>query len=298
MDQEDVSHAGAQECSLNLAFNQFDADLEGVPEWCNVNTDHMYSDEYEFAQMRARRNLARPPPQDHPIALDYTNFDSDDDDDRDDEFYNPFDVFRPLRPQQKQTIYDNKQNVHDTHVQRTVSASVGKLIEMTDGKALPEVEEVVRALYGRVSFFARLFGLTRADHPRYLVARWCEDPTISSTHGVSYKELLRRVYAVVREHEDREGLEGVMRDEVLASVGVCFTGRFSRLVNVLTGFVEGVGVSIAPREHMQARIATVVAKGRESGKAREEIVKEVGAVLDEFGVVEEGERAAWLDAVD
>ena len=244
--------------SLNLSFNKFDADLEAVPDGCRVDSDHMYSDEYEWAG-RSRRGRVGP---------------------------------------RVRTIYDDAQNVHDSHVQRNVSSSVGKLIELTHGKRLPDVQEVVRALYGRFSIIVRIFGFIVSGHPICHVSRWCDDPTISSIHGITYKELLTRMYVVVSEHKDRAGLEEIMRDDIRASIGYCFTGRFTRLINVLTGFVDGMGVSISSREQMQGRIAQVVSKGQEESLPREEIVRRVEVVLDEFDVSDEGERMAWLDAIE
>jgi len=246
--------------SLNLSFNKFDADLEAVPDGCRVDSDHMYSDEYEWSGRGRGRVVTQ----------------------------------RMGVPTMRRTIYNNPQNVHDVHVQRNVSSSVGKLIELTHGKQLPSVHEVVRALYGMFSIIVRMFGF----HPVCHVFRWCDDPTISSIHGVTYKELLTRMYVVVSEHKDRAGLEEIMRDDIRVSIGYCFTGRFTRLINVLTGFVEGVGVSLSPKEQMQGRIAQVVSKGQEESLSRDEIVRRVEVVLDEFDVSDEGERMAWLDAIE
>ena len=91
-----------------------------------------------------------------------------------------------------------------------------------------------------------------------------------------------------------------MKDELNASWGVWFTGRFSRIVNVLNGFIDGVEIGISKPEQMQNQIAQVVKKScKSSEKIKEgEGEKEIAAILDDFGEHNEIIRDSWLDAVD
>ena len=89
-------------------------------------------------------------------------------------------------------------------------------------------------------------------------------------------------------------LHEILKDELNASWGVCFTGRFSRIVNVLNGFIDGVEIGISKPEQMQNQIAQVVKKSCKSSEKK----KEIADILDDFGEHNEIIRDSWLDAVD
>jgi hypothetical protein len=173
-------------------------------------------------------------------------------------------------------------------VQAAVSSSVAGLLEHIQKHDLALVQRYV-------SQVERLWGrwwLCWAPRGAPPVAEWCQDDKVHSQHGLTFGELLQRVWTVVVNHPDRDGLKRVLKDELEAGRDVCFTGRFSRVLNALTGFVDGVRVDISDREHMQARIATIV----KSGGDVESMVAKVEEVLDDFHVPL-ADRGPWLDAV-
>ena len=159
------------------------------------------------------------------------------------------------------------------------------------------VQQVLAAVRpkGFAALVRRLLCLGRGAAPP--VAEWCADPRIHTTHGISYGHLLQMVWTIITHHEHRDELTAILKDELRASIGVCFTGRFSRLVNVLNGFVDGISVGISSAEQMQATIAQVVRRGGEARWDADRLRKEVGAILDEFDVRDADARAAWLDAL-
>jgi len=114
----------------------------------------------------------------------------------------------------------------------------------------------------------------------------------------TFRELLLRVWSIIEQHEHRDALHDILRDELNASIGVCFTGRFSRVVNVLNGFIDGVDIGISSSEQMQSRISHAVKMGQKQNKTNDAIKAEVGAILDEFKIERPHERQAWLDAVE
>jgi hypothetical protein len=53
-----------------------------------------------------------------------------------------------------------------------------------------------------------------------------------------------------------------MKEVLDASVGLCMTGAFTRTVNILSGFVEGVQVGTSDKERLQERVSAIVSRNK------------------------------------
>jgi hypothetical protein len=322
--------------SLDLSFNKFESRPAAGPA-CDINSDHMYSDEFKFAEGKERERLNMAFRDANRAVLEAERAERAARMAADPEYAAAAAAIEVAMAAAREaraaaaearaarvihgglalrhagavenamtTIYNDKQNVHNTHIQKMVSSSVETLIRMTADAPLPSVDDMVTALFvgsaGPLQRFLRplIFFWRPVLAPS--VYSWCADTTISSLHGVTFRELLQRTFVVVEAHEHRDALRSILREELASSVGYCFTGRFGRIVNVLTGFVDGVGISVSPREQMQARIAAAVRNGSSSGTLKPEKMLEtratVAAILDEFNVTDDYERDSWLSALD
>lgn len=282
---------------LDCSYNQFE-EHPFTPLGCQVDERHMWNEDVRMARQRA---MMPPPVVDLPVGQALT--------------YRPLPpptpptdqaptgqalTYRPPPPPTQPEIYDNKQNVHAPSVQATVSASVREIMARCGDSVMSEayVDEVL-ALWGggplkRLLRFSVWLLVGRGRYRRPWtppIREWCECDLVHSTHGITFGHLLQMVWTLIQTHEHADTLRAVLKDELEASVGYCFTGRFTRLINVLTGFVDGVGVGISDKEQMQSRIAAVVRGGGDDVRAK------VEAILDEFEVRDHGDRAAWLDAL-
>ena len=208
-----------------------------------------------------------------------------------------------IRPAAK--VYDNAQNVHATSIQGSANTSLEYVLSYKPAKAYDDDYIAnIGAAYKRyklrnINWLLKLF-YVKSTHNSLPLASWCNDPTVLSIHGCTYNTLLKQVWALIQDHEHREELEMILCEELEASLGMCLTGRFTRTLNALTGFVEQVNIGISKSEQMQNRIAKAVESARKTYKEPCVFVKAAkGAVADilvEFGVPEE-ERDAWLDAI-
>lgn len=79
--------------------------------------------------------------------------------------------------------------------------------------------------------------------------------TVHSRAGITYSKLLSHVWGLAM---DNTNIREVVGAEILAGEGYCFTGQFSRLVNSLTGFVDGVGVQLSEAESLGNKLARVI----------------------------------------
>lgn len=158
-------------------------------------------------------------------------------------------VPRPYVPavpdsKRKKTLYGNSQNVHSSAVQKSVSESVTALKAVAAG--CPDLPD---------DWFAELKVAVK-KHDK-VVDAWSKEKTVHSVHAMTMLELLKTTWQVIRSNESHDVLVEILRDEIEAGKKLCFTGRFSRVLNTLTGFVDGVAVQISSKEQLQGRVAAL-----------------------------------------
>ena len=191
---------------------------------------------------------------------------------------------------------EDAQNVHTTSVQQSVDRSLDYILKFPVPRDSNYLQNMQMRYVRRAGWrFWRYPGVRR--HMKS-VCTLCADNTVHSRFGVTFAEVLERVWAITQNHEHRNTMEDVLWEEIASGVGYCFTGRFSRLVNALSGFVEEVSVGISEREQISDAVITCLRKCKEkAGEGYVLVAKDrVQALLKEYDVAE-GEHDAWLDAI-
>ena len=119
--------------------------------------------------------------------------------------------------------------------------------------------------------------------------------------GLTYADTLALVLnALPASAAEREDAYDVLREEVIAGFGLCFTGRLSRLVNALGGIVDGVGVHLSASEE---RANAIVRIRRRNAKALgldtdEYLARTIADVQEMLGAeMDEYECDVWIDAL-
>jgi hypothetical protein len=203
----------------------------------------------------------------------------------------------------------DSQSVHNTSIQKSADKSLAYILEYIPKQPAPTnfVDFVEAAYYNKKikkSFIRRginCFSNSLARKAIFAppIREWCESNAIHSQFGVTYKTLLKKVWEIIQDHEYRETMEEVLFQELNDSKNVCFTGRFTRTLNTLTGFIEQVQIGINSREQMGNQIMMVIKKSKEKfgDDFKVEAEKEVKKILAEFEVPET-EHGVWLDAID
>jgi hypothetical protein len=277
--------------SVNFNFNFMMHHLN-LPLECSVQSDHMYDDSWLMQQQKDRFVAATVVETGAGAAVTTTAT----------VYARP--LYNPMPKHMSPTnLYENKQNVHAYSVQSGVSNSVAVILNKS-GNALIDNPHLVRdvlAIYKKnTTLWKKICNVfrTRSMQCTPPLYNWCNEQLIHSIHGITFRELLLRVWLIIEQHEHRDALHDILRDELNASIGVCFTGRFSRVVNVLNGFIDGVNIGISSSEQMQSRISHAVKMGQKENKTNDAIKAEVALILDEFKIEQEHARQAWLDAVE
>ena len=205
------------------------------------------------------------------------------------------------------SIFNDAHNVHASSIQKSANTGVAWLLTQAhlDDKCIPEtmVSTACEALKHawRPRRFWHLTQWLRTWKADALLDRFLTDSTIHSAHGLTYGELVALIWSAIQTHEHSYAILMVLQQEVIDSTNVCFTGRFTRALNALSGFVKEVSIEISDREQMGNRIVQTLKKVSEthrqgSPEYEEEGRRQLEAILCEFNVPEH-ERAAWLDSV-
>jgi Leucine-rich repeat (LRR) protein len=167
-------------------------------------------------------------------------------------------------------VYSDGQNIHNSTIQKSLRNSLGNLLKDVNVKSLNKCKKYV----------------IECNELEELVKRellnYCDDTTEHSVYLVKFDEVFRYVISrIIKHHEHSELLE-ILNEEIKDTICKCFTGRMTRLVNVLNGFYDDITIQISSNEQISNII--IMLKERYEG---EELVKQVRMAMEERSYDEE-----------
>jgi hypothetical protein len=130
----------------------------------------------------------------------------------------------------KLKIYNDGENVHDTSIQSSLSLSINNILKG------PCFGDEMKQLLNDSSLSSEIIC--------YILESFKEE-TIHAQTGVTYEKLFGYVFYYILNSENCDELIKILEDEIHEGRGLCFVGRLTRLVNVLSGFHDGVTLKIA-----------------------------------------------------
>lgn len=191
------------------------------------------------------------------------------------------------------TTYDNQQNVHLSSVQDTMRTALDKIFSM-NVNSMMSFASIINVL----SDNNRLTKKTKE-----CLDKICDKDLYHSGYGIGYKRLFEQVYAIIINSQFKEDLLNIFVEEVKDTVdtATCLTGKMTRMVNVLNGFVLDVNVGISKTEEMANSIIVLRNKYakiyvNEPDKYITELVPVVWQMLED-NCVPEDEHEVWLEYV-
>lgn len=133
------------------------------------------------------------------------------------------------------TIYSDKQNVHNTAIQKSVLNSTTNLLK--DPKPpKPDITQL-------------------SNQSQALLQTYLSDPTPHSVLLITYEELFSYVWQRINQSEHKDTLIQIFEQELKDSTDLCYTGRFNRTINTLSGFYDDIEVQISDPDRINAIIA-------------------------------------------
>ena len=198
------------------------------------------------------------------------------------------------KPDRRDTVYDDRQNVHVESIKDTITKSVNNL--KTDPE--PDFDSTIdQILWSDMSDGTkqRLIefcdnttkhgtGLTLSQLVVYVWQRICNPGEVDGiTADERSIELIRILEERVRDCFDERGNE------------VCFAGRFSRIVSTLDGFFPDIRIGISDNE----RITAIVLQVKDSLKPYDSTahISSATTALTEAGF-EYDQFKAWIDEIE
>ncbi len=146
-------------------------------------------------------------------------------------------------------VYTNNQSVHDSKIQKNVKLSIFSLLN--DDKDLTDFDLKKFILKNpNIDYDTRSILFTNINSIE-----------IHSVLNVSFKDVLKKVLLRIDSNETSKlDLYQRLKEEMMDSKGMCFTGRLSRLVNVLVGFYDDIKVEMTGDSHIISMVIADVKK--------------------------------------
>ena len=135
------------------------------------------------------------------------------------------------------------------------------------------------------------------------IQQWSNIVDVHTKTNMTYGELLARVWIIIKNHNQKVDFIENVKIEMQDSIGVCFTGRFNRLVNSLVGFVDGATVGISVKEQLQMEIGKLVESLGKEEITYEKCKKQIEDLFNDPDVKEDETitsyyKQSWLDALE
>jgi hypothetical protein len=187
------------------------------------------------------------------------------------------------------TTAEQAQNVHNSDIQDSFSKSVTTIMN----HGFPKIVNYLEKIW----YYYIVDGIDIIQNAIFIncINRNCKLKTIVSKSGVTYGEIMERIWTISQNHDSKIEIRKILRDEINAGKHLCFTGQVTRLVNSLSGFVDGVQIGYSENEQINN---AVIATMRRCEKDNLLIVlDEVKKILDVLEVPEDKQQI-WLDALE
>jgi len=181
-------------------------------------------------------------------------------------------------------LVNNSQSVHISSINKAICKSITIINELAE--KYPLVEKPLNYIIKPKNVFKKALNyITRLfkplddtiDDSNQEIQNWFFSREIHSLHQITFAQLFEKVVRIIIHHEHKEGLIERLREELTEAIGMCFTGRMNRLVNSLSGIVEGVKVSFSIEEQIQLESQKIIERLNNKTitleKAKEEMVE-------------------------
>ena len=143
-----------------------------------------------------------------------------------------------ILPDNLPTLYDDLQNVHDSSIQQSLVVSIENLFQ-------DELRITKEQMLDDMSFNDTILS---EEVVEYIL----DQNNNTEKHSIldcTFVDVLLYVWNYIIQQDDNDELKQLLNDEIERSMDLCFTGRISNLVNVLTGYRDDIHIGITELEH-------------------------------------------------
>jgi len=193
-------------------------------------------------------------------------------------------------------IYNKAENVHSRSVQESANNSVEIIWNLYRAK-LNAISSAERNAWEKDGWKEDV--ISAFDHDNTLanmLVERADDAIVHSMHAITMKEIIKRVWTIIAFESDetkKKEMAAVFMDELEHGAGLCFTGRFTRIVNCLCGFLEGISIEISPMERLQGQISALYIRLDKASTVHDTWLCELLDILYDAGMLDDFEKKAW-----
>jgi hypothetical protein len=176
-------------------------------------------------------------------------------------------------------ISSDPENVHDSKVNKNIKKLATEILKFTPSEDL----DVMKTIFNE---------MVMNDEVRaQLTYMYYNKDSFLDYGESSYRKFMDCIvsYALSQSEEKKKEIFDIMVREINDSIGLCFQGNISRLINVLSGFIE-IELEYQPTIH---EIFAEISKIEDKNIKFEKAIK----TFDEFNVPYT-EWSSWLEALD
>src|SRR3989339_568156 len=137
-----------------------------------------------------------------------------------------------------QQIYTDTQSVHNHAIQEGVSKSINYITSIKPTIQNTQLKDLI------------INNQYLDEHIKRLLFEYMDNKEVHTILNITFEELLLSVYDFIEKNENKEEIYKIMNVEMSEANCKCFTGRISRLINVLNGFDEHIEIHIADNEQI------------------------------------------------
>ena len=102
-----------------------------------------------------------------------------------------------------------------------------------------------------------------------MTAKYCQDENVYEMGRGIYGKILDGVWQYVRTSPDKIDLCRILRQEMEDNIGMCAQGNLTRLCNILSGYMEGIGVQESQSEILGRKLPLLIEIGDQATRLAE-----------------------------
>lgn len=167
-------------------------------------------------------------------------------------FFERLDQKEEIKPPPKiiKTVYDDKQNVHNSKINQTV---INSAIQLCKDYYLPEEEQN--------HVLAQIEGILINKYPKHraliidFIHYLRENTSTFGSANITLAQTFISLWLFIVDHNHRQDLELRLLEELKDMNGQCSTGHVARLINVVQGYTDKYTIQISNHEQCKAVIS-------------------------------------------
>ncbi len=142
-------------------------------------------------------------------------------------------------------VYNDKQNIHNHHIQNSFRNSLNNIFK---DKQLLDLEIFKQQI---------LANDVLTEQTKREIFNYCDDNTEHTSYLITYSDLLVYVWSRITFSANKDEILQVLNQEISDGLCMCFTGRLTRLLNTLVGFYDDIELQISDSEQITNIIMTL-----------------------------------------